>query len=88
MKVVAKPVEMVAWFENEGAINPIRFRIEDKNNKLKVIKIDKILFKDKEKIAGNLMLIFRCSSIIDGRNKVYELKYEIDTCKWILFKIE
>lgn len=87
MKVVAKPVELVAWFENEGNINPVRFRMEDENNKYKIIKINKVLYKEKEKIAGNHMIVFRCSAIINGISKIFELKYEMNTCKWILFKI-
>ena len=87
MKVLAKPIEMIAWFENQGNINPVRFRMEDENNNYKTIKIDRVLFKEKEKIAGNHMIVFKCSSVIDGVEKVYEIKYEIDSCKWILFKM-
>lgn len=87
MKVVAKPVEMVAWFENEGNINPVRFRMEDENNKYQVVKINKIFYRQKEKIAGNNMMVFKCSSVINGIEKIFELKYEMNTCKWILFKI-
>ena len=88
MKVIAKPVDVVAWFENKGMINPIKFRIKCEDDSYKVIKIDKVLLRDKERIAGNIMQIFRCSSVIDGVNKIYELKYEINTSKWILFKSE
>jgi hypothetical protein len=42
---------------------------------------------DKEKLAGNEMLVYRCESSIDGIEKVYELKFEIKSCKWMLFKI-
>ena len=87
MKVIAKPIEMVAWFENQGNINPIRFRMECEDKSYKVIKIDKVIKKNSEKIAGNIMQIFICSSIIDGIEKNYELKYEINSCKWMLFKI-
>ena len=27
MKVVAKPIEMIAWTDEKGNINPIRFKI-------------------------------------------------------------
>lgn len=87
MKVVAKPIEMVAWFENGGKINPVRFRIKNEDDALKVIKVDKILKRESEKLAGNPMKIFTCTSIIDGIETIFELKYEINTCKWILFKI-
>lgn len=87
MKVVVKPVEMIAWFENGGNINPVKFRIEGDNNILQVVKIGKVLKRSKEKIAGNNMFIFTCSSVVNGIEKIYELKYDVDKCKWYLFKI-
>lgn len=86
MKIVAKPIEMIAWFTKEGLPHPIRFRIIDEDT-LQIIKVDKIILRDKEKIAGNQFIIFNCQSNINGFEKIYQLKFETDTCKWILFKI-
>lgn len=87
MKVIKKPIEMVAWFTQEGVPNPIKFRIEDSDESWKIIKIHNIIKRDMEKLAGNKMFIFTCQSVINGSEKLYEIKYELDTCKWILFKI-
>lgn len=87
MKVIAKPIEMVAWFGSEGNINPVRFRITGEEGQLKVIKIEKILKQEKEKLAGNYMQVFTCTSIINGLEKILELKYEFSTGKWMLFKM-
>lgn len=85
MKVYAKPIEMVAWFDKDG-IHPARFRIEGKDGSV-VVKIDKVIKKDLEKLAGNHMLVFTCESEINGQLRPYEIKYEISTMKWMLFKI-
>ncbi|WP_339785816.1 hypothetical protein [Tissierella sp.] len=53
----------------------------------KVIKINKVLFREEEKIAGNRMILYRCESTINDIQKIFELKYEISTCKWFLFKM-
>jgi len=87
MKVVAKPVDMMAWFEDGGAIHPIRFRLKNEDGQQQVIKVDRICSRDLEKLAGNPMVVFRCQSQINGLLKPYELKYELETCRWILFKI-
>lgn len=87
MKVVAKPIDMLAWFDKGGVPRPIRFRVTDENKCNNVIKIDRVITMDKEKLAGNEMLVYRCESSIDGIEKVYELKFEIKSCKWMLFKI-
>jgi hypothetical protein len=85
MKVVAKPIEMVAWFDKDG-LHPTRFKIEGKDGAV-VVKIGRVIKKDLEKFAGNPMLVFTCESEINGQVKPYEIKYEINTMKWILFKI-
>ena len=87
MKVVAKQIEMVAWFNKKGIPMPVRFRIENEDESYRVIKIDKVVTMDKEKLAGNEMLVFKCQSLIDGVLTMFEIKYELSTCRWILFKI-
>jgi hemolysin-activating ACP:hemolysin acyltransferase len=86
MKVVSKEIEMVAYFKKDGRINPIRFRIEEEN-KYQVIKIKKIISIDLEKLCGNKMWVFTCSAVIGNVEKIFELKYDIEMCSWILYKI-
>ena len=87
MKVVVKPIEMVSWSDTKGNINPVRFRIANEDESISVIKIDKVITVDKEKLAGNIMLVYKCQSVIKGLERLYEIKYELSSCKWILFKI-
>jgi len=53
MKVVAKPIEMVAWTDTKGNINPIKFKLIKEDESSSVVKIDKVISVDKEKFAGN-----------------------------------
>lgn len=87
MKVLALPIEMVSYTDNKGDINPIRFRLQIDNEPMQVIKIDKVIVKNTEKFAGNIMIVYRCQSLIDDATKLFEIKYELATCKWILYKI-
>jgi hypothetical protein len=87
MKVIAKPIEMVSYTKSNGEINPIRFRLQLEDESVKVIKIDRIIIKGNEKLAGNNMIIFNCQSTIDGVQRLFEIKYELATCKWMLFKM-
>lgn len=86
MKVVAKPIDVIAVFTKEGVPTPIRFKFSEEDT-ITVIKVDRVIIRDLERFAGNNMVVFRCQSLIDNMQKVYELKYELSTCKWILFKI-
>jgi hypothetical protein len=87
MKVVAKPIEVVSYTDSKGDIRPIKIRIQSEDEGTKVIRIDRVLHKDKEKLAGNLMLIFRCQSIINEVERQFEIKYDLQRCRWMLFKI-
>lgn len=87
MKIVALPIEVVSYTDNKGEVRPLRIRVQTEEHSVKVIKIDKIISKEKEKLAGNLMLVFRCQSKINNLMKVFEIKYDLKTCKWILYKI-
>ncbi|HHW30799.1 MAG TPA: hypothetical protein GXX20_03860 [Clostridiaceae bacterium] len=86
MKVLMKPIKMIAWFEEDGKITPVRYQLINEDGK-KTININRIFYQDEEKLAGNRMYIYKCQSIINGVEKVYELKYEVNTCKWFLYKM-
>ncbi|MBU3216682.1 hypothetical protein LL033_17260 [Clostridium estertheticum] len=87
MKVLAKPIELVSWTDINGVIHPVRFKIANEDESISVVKIDKVLTIDKERLAGNNMLVYTCQSVIKGSERLYELKYSFDTCKWILWKL-
>lgn len=87
MKVLMKPIEMIAWFSEDKYPIPLRYRLETQNMEKIVISVDKVIFKEEEKLAGNRMILYRCQSVINNREMVYELKYDIGTLKWYIFKI-
>lgn len=87
MKVIAKPIEMIAYTNKTGDIKPLKFRIEGEDNTGKVVKVDNVIIKEHEKLAGNSMLVYKCQSVIDNVMKQFEIKYDLRTCKWILYKI-
>lgn len=76
---------MIAWFTLDGIPNPIRYKLTCDDSST-VVKIDRIITRSEEKLAGNRMLIFRCQSEVNGFLKLFELKYELNTCKWYLYK--
>jgi len=87
LRVLALPVEMVSYTDKHGSIKPIRFRMQVEDGPMQTIKVDKVIIKETEKLAGNIMIVYKCQSLIDDVIKLFEIKYEIATCKWILFKI-
>ncbi|WP_459928170.1 hypothetical protein [Desulfosporosinus burensis] len=76
-----KPIEMIAWFPEDGPPNPIKYRLNGV-----VIKVEKVTSKSEEKLAGNRMIVYLCQREINGELRPFELKFELQTCKWFLFK--
>jgi len=87
MKVYMRPIESIVWFTQDGIPYPLRYRIKAEDRTYKTVKISRIISRTEEKTAGNRMLIFRCEGEINGLLKIFELKYELSTCKWYLYKI-
>ncbi|WP_315109523.1 hypothetical protein [Clostridium intestinale] len=87
MKIISKPIDMVAWFDKTGKAHPVRFRFEDENGEFKSIVVGKVLNIDLEKLCGNPARVFTCQSNIDGVTKLYEIKFILGTSQWLLFKI-
>jgi len=87
MKIIKKDIDLLCWFDKKGMPHPIRFRLTDEEGSDVIIKVNKVIKQDLEKLAGNKMLVYTCQSVINNELKLLVLKYEIDTCKWMLFKI-
>ena len=82
MKIQMTPITVLAHFEEDGTPHPLRFKLADRE-----YKIEQVVTVTEEKLAGNKMLCFRCQSEIDGVLKPYEIKFEVGTCKWFLYKM-
>ncbi len=82
MKNVSKEIEVIAYFDSDGRIKPLKFRIEE-DGSYPIIKISKIISASIE----NRMIVFNCNSVIGEVEKIFEIKYDIENCTWILWKI-
>lgn len=78
MKLLNHPVDMIAIFDSQGKMIPFKFKYDNKT-----IKVERILKNYEEKLAGNSRIVFICMH--NGKD-LYELKYELDSHKWFLFK--
>lgn len=86
MKVVMKPIEVIASFNLNGISTPLKFRINEQDCP-STITVEHVCLRSEDKLAGNKMITFRCQSTVNGALKVFELKFEPSTGKWFLFKI-
>ncbi|WP_113675450.1 hypothetical protein [Vallitalea guaymasensis] len=82
MKVYLKKINCLAWSNKEGNIEPIRFDFKGKT-----YGHIQILYHTTNKIAGNPQHIFGCIAECNNRKYECELRYEVKTCIWYLYKI-
>jgi len=87
MKVLMKSVDMISFSSRNGEIRPLKFRIQEDTGEWRIVRIDRIITRKEEKIAGNRMLVFTVQSVIDGSERIYEMKYEFSTSRWYLYKL-
>jgi hypothetical protein len=87
MKILRKPIEAIVLFDLEGNPAPIRFRYLDDGEELVTVKVDRIIKRELDKFAGNRMIKFTCQTQIGNQVKPFELRFEIDTSKWFIYKI-
>jgi len=82
MKILSTPISVLAHFETDGTPHPLRFKLNGET-----LKIKQVLSVTEEKLAGNRMPCFRCQSEIKRELKPFEIKFELGTCKWYLYKM-
>lgn len=87
MKTIAKPIEMISWTDHAGKIHPLRFKIQDKEGAYQVYKILKIYTTELERISGNKTYRFTCEIDLNGISRICEVRYDLETCCWKLFKL-
>lgn len=61
MKVLMKPIEMIARFSEDGILCPVKFMVDQTT-----IRVEHVIFQTEEKLAGNRMRVFRCQSELHG----------------------
>lgn len=78
MKILNKPIKVMAIFYTDGKIQPVKFRVSDK-----VVNIDRVTKTYKESTVGNIRIVFVC---IQNEKDIYEIKYELESSIWYLLK--
>jgi hypothetical protein len=87
MRTIAKQIEVLTVTDAQGNMSPLRFKAKTKHDEDIIIRVDKIESKELEKMSGNDMLLYKCRGIVNDKHRAFELKFEIKSCKWMLWKM-
>ncbi|MDO5725585.1 MAG: hypothetical protein Q4P29_04695 [Tissierellia bacterium] len=88
MKTKDRPIDVLAYkIFDEPYPRPVKFRIMDEQLQPKTVIIYKYEGAKFDKRAGNKMIFYKCQAVINDLLRPIELKYEIDSMNWYLFKV-
>lgn len=79
-------VKMRADFDVDGKPVPLKFKYQNEVKEIVTVRVSRIRHRDMNNFAGNKMHVIRCESDQDGVVKIYEIRYEVDTCLWFLYQ--
>lgn len=86
MKIVRKPVDVIAIFKRKELPMPARVRMEVDGQEI-AVKVDQIIKIQRVKNVGKGEIIYTCQSYIYNVEKLYVLEYLIDDFQWVLYKL-
>ena len=87
MEIVSKPIDVVAVFNAECLPRPYKFKCIERGCRNPEVKVDRIIYTEKQHIAGQNSYIYECTSVVGGIETRYQLKYVLAEAKWLLYKI-
>lgn len=87
MEVLLKPIEVVAAFARDGTLRPLRFRVITDDSGYATIQIKTISRRRREQAGRAAIDIYTCLGSVLGREAPLELKYEIATGEWSLYRM-
>ena len=89
MKLHNVPIDVIArfWVKSPEIPDPYKFRYKDEAGNSYDVKVERIYHIKDHRFGGKRTFIYRCVSTIAGEERMYELKYMLDECKWLLYKM-
>jgi hypothetical protein len=87
MNIVNKPVQVVSALDRAGIIKPVCIFIVDGPEQGEAITVNRLIRRDKEKIQGSQVMTFTCEINEKNRKKLCDLRFNMDTEEWILYRI-
>lgn len=80
------PVDVIAICSANGDIRPLRFRMEDEEHRLLRVDIDEVISEKPVQYVGIEAKIFLCRATVQGKKRLFELKYTIRSHSWCLHR--
>ncbi len=87
MEVLLIPIEVVATFTRDGRISPVRFRVILSDSGYETITIHQISRRRRERTGKTFIDIYTCTGSVQSVERIFELKYDITSGEWSLYRM-
>lgn len=87
MDQTIRPIDVISMCSAGGEIRPLRLRLEDEEHRLLRIDVDEVISIKHIQYVGIEAQVFLCRANVEGRNRVFELRYTIRTHSWSLLRM-
>ena len=87
MQALNMPIEMISVCAVDGEIRPLRFRYEDDYHKLHIVRVNEVMVAKELNYVGVQSYLYVCKAFINDREIMFELRYEVKTHRWVLFRM-
>lgn len=80
-------IEMISACGVDGSLTPLRFRLEDEEHQLCTVAIRQVVCSSRIQYAGVDAIQYLCKAEVQGREKLFELRYTVRSHSWSLFRV-
>lgn len=87
MTAVNIPIQLVSACSTQGNITPLWFRYENESHQVETIRIEQIVSSKEERHCGMDYIGYVCWTELEGYRHLVELRYQISSHQWKLFKL-
>ncbi len=81
-----QPIDVISVCSADGAIRPLRLRLEDEEHQLLRIDIQEIISMKPVQFVGIEAQIFLCRARVREKEWLFELKYTIRRHTWSFYR--
>lgn len=86
-EIVNIPIQMISVCSTVGDLTPLRFRFENNEHSVETIDVNSVHSYQDTKFNGIKEIQYVCSAFINDTEKLFILKYNVNSHKWIMFKM-
>lgn len=81
------PIQLVSVCSTLGDITPRWFRYEDEERLIIKVQISEVVTQNNISFVGIKMIQYICKAKIQEKERLFELRYDINSHKWIFHQM-